>query len=294
MMLTEYNRNTLLRSSECGATMVFAMIAFSVATMFSLTMMSAVTNESHGVELDHDRAQAEKYAEGLLQFGENEVIQAIATYQPLPTPPANDPYLILEDDRDSMSMTGHWSVHRATMLDEDGENIPRPILAVTDPQTGLNIIVEPYVVTADVRFRKARVHMRRHISLDKMPIFQFLAFFSDDLEINPGPAMTLDGRVHTNGDLYISANSQLDIDTQYLRTSGAFHHHRKDSMTTALGQVNIRSSSAPNNMVILPNVADLYMAGIMSSWGLDSDFILSDVVLRRSGWDLQNDSPVSS
>lgn len=267
-------------NGETGTTMVFAMVSFTVATMFSLTMISAVNNEGQGVELDHDRAQAEKYAEGLLQFGENEVIQAIATYQPLPTPPANDPYLVLEDDRDSMSMTGHWSVHRATMLDENGENIPRPTLNITDPQTGLNIIVEPYVVTADVTFRKAQVHMRRHISLDKMPIFQFLAFFSDDLEINPGPAMELDGRVHTNGDLYISANTVLDIDTHYLRTSGAFHRHRKESPVVGPGTVNIRTSGPSDNMVILPSVVDLYLAGIMSAWGLDSDF---------TGWDIDGD-----
>ncbi len=37
-----------------------------------------------------------------------------------------------------------------------------------------------------------------------VPLFQFAIFFQDDLEIFNGATMTVDGRVHTNGDLYIS------------------------------------------------------------------------------------------
>lgn len=44
-----------------------------------------------------------------------------------------------------------------------------------------------------------------------VPMFQFAAFYNKDLEILPGPTMTLDGRVHVNGDLYLSAGNLLDI-----------------------------------------------------------------------------------
>jgi hypothetical protein len=39
-----------------------------------------------------------------------------------------------------------------------------------------------------------------------IPIFQFVAFYKKDLEIAPGRDMNLHGRVHTNGDLYLSAD----------------------------------------------------------------------------------------
>ena len=39
-----------------------------------------------------------------------------------------------------------------------------------------------------------------------IPLFQFVAFYKNDLEIAPGPEMHLQGRVHTNGDLYLDAN----------------------------------------------------------------------------------------
>jgi hypothetical protein len=40
-----------------------------------------------------------------------------------------------------------------------------------------------------------------------IPLFQFVAFYRDDLEIAPGPEMNLNGRVHTNSDLYLAADS---------------------------------------------------------------------------------------
>jgi type II secretory pathway pseudopilin PulG len=44
-----------------------------------------------------------------------------------------------------------------------------------------------------------------------VPLFQFAAFYNKDLEILPGPDMTLNGRVHTNGDLYLGSGATLSI-----------------------------------------------------------------------------------
>src|SRR4051812_39471352 len=46
----------------------------------------------------------------------------------------------------------------------------------------------------------------------EVPIFQFLAFSKDNLFIAPGSLMSLHGRVHTNGDLYLSpTNTTISI-----------------------------------------------------------------------------------
>jgi hypothetical protein len=47
--------------------------------------------------------------------------------------------------------------------------------------------------------------------IHNIPIFQFLAFYANDLEILPGPDMNLHGRIHTNGNLYLNANNTLTI-----------------------------------------------------------------------------------
>jgi len=60
-----------------------------------------------------------------------------------------------------------------------------------------------------------------------VPMFQFAAFYDKDLEINPGPPMTLNGRVHTNGDLYLGPGEILTIQGQ-TSTAGRLFRGRKD------------------------------------------------------------------
>lgn len=48
-------------------------------------------------------------------------------------------------------------------------------------------------------------------TVNNIPIFQFLAYYANDLEIYPGPAAVFHGRIHTNGDLYFGAGTSMAI-----------------------------------------------------------------------------------
>lgn len=62
-----------------------------------------------------------------------------------------------------------------------------------------------------------------------VPLFQFAAFYTKDLEILPGPTMSLAGPVHTNGDLYLYSNgNSLTINGQ-VTTAGSLYRGRKDN-----------------------------------------------------------------
>ncbi len=52
--------------------------------------------------------------------------------------------------------------------------------------------------------------------IHNIPLFQFLAFYANDLEILPGPTMTLHGRIHTNSNLYLNAGATLSVIDQPL------------------------------------------------------------------------------
>jgi len=73
-----------------------------------------------------------------------------------------------------------------------------------------------------------------------VPMFQFAAFYDKDLEINPGPPMTLNGRVHTNGDLYLGPRQILTIEGQ-TSTAGRLFRGRKDE-NVCEGTVEIRGA----------------------------------------------------
>ena len=48
-------------------------------------------------------------------------------------------------------------------------------------------------------------------NVDYIPIFQFLAFYQNDLEMLPGPVATFHGPIHTNGSLYMNSDNTLTI-----------------------------------------------------------------------------------
>lgn len=83
-----------------------------------------------------------------------------------------------------------------------------------------------------------------------VPLFQFAVFYNKDLEILPGPNMTLSGPVHTNGDLYLNANSTLSILGQVTvgkdqdGSSNGLYRGRKNS-NQCKGTVNIYDPANP-------------------------------------------------
>lgn len=73
-----------------------------------------------------------------------------------------------------------------------------------------------------------------------VPLFQFSAFYQRDLEMMPGGRMTLNGRVHTNGNLYLNATnaaSPLTINGT-VSAAGKIARRGKDGRVCASG-VNV-------------------------------------------------------
>ncbi len=67
---------------------------------------------------------------------------------------------------------------------------------------------------------EARLQMRFRSRL--IPLFQFAAFYEGDLEVHPGPPMTLSGRVHSNSNLYLGSGNGLTIDGKVTAAGGIF------------------------------------------------------------------------
>ena len=79
--------------------------------------------------------------------------------------------------------------------------------------------------------------------LDIIPLFQFAVSYETDLEVHPGPAMTLNGRVHGNGDIYLGAGNTLTL-TSTLTAAGDIYNKRKDNRAASIsGTVEIRDSA---------------------------------------------------
>jgi hypothetical protein len=104
----------------------------------------------------------------------------------------------------------------------DTASVPAPIpIVLTDGDyKGLNAQEYKYTVNATAAKQNAntagsqigssgenKTVLQMDFKSRAIPLFQFGAFYEGDLELNPSPTMTFNGRLHTNKDMYLTAGT---------------------------------------------------------------------------------------
>ena len=111
---------------------------------------------------------------------------------------------------------------------------------------GLHALVKSFTINASgVNIEEhTRVDLAQTFESALVPIFQFAVFYGNDLEIAPGPAMTLLGRVHSNGNMYLQSGASLSMDS-YVTASGDIIHGRSPAYggAAATGDLFIKDAS---------------------------------------------------
>ncbi len=76
---------------------------------------------------------------------------------------------------------------------------------------GLNALRDEWQIetTATEKASGVQVALRRKFYNNRIPVFQFGIFYDDDLEFHPGPRFDFGGRVHSNGNLFLMAQTGL-------------------------------------------------------------------------------------
>jgi hypothetical protein len=202
---------------QAGVALVFAvfgafMAATMVAVMFTMAGVTSVRSQ-----LNSTRVSADYLAQGAVEVAKKSIQTAIANWA---TPPTGGTALI------------------------NGVSVPYTITAtgggatVTD-SAGIQTLVTGYEIEARVQLDRVQFSAHRVINSESTPIFQFAVFYEGDLEAQPGPSMTLGGRVHSNGDMYLGCGNTLTMDTNYVHALGSIYRRRKNN-TSSNGTVEIR------------------------------------------------------
>lgn len=66
-------------------------------------------------------------------------------------------------------------------------------------------------------------HVAQNLQVRDAPLFAHAIFYNMDMEIAPGPDMDVKGSVHSNGDMFIQANSSLDFFKNVSATGKLYH-----------------------------------------------------------------------
>ncbi len=238
-----------------GIALLAALIALVMVGGMATVMFTTVNTEMQQAETHRAVTTVTSLAESGTISAERAILRAVANTLPVPT---------------------------VGKLNLDGHTVDYEIEAVggsvteTDP-FGIQTQLQSYVITATASAEGYTKEIHRVVDVGLTPIFQFAIFYDKDLELLPGPSMTLSGRVHTNQDLYagVGGSKTLTIASNYFRSVGDIFRRRKDSGATTGGTVSIQvnGDATYENLFSQSEFAAL---GVPSTSGLDSDFLGHD------------------
>lgn len=203
--------------SQRGVALMYAVFGtFVVASMVSVMFAMASVSDRQS-EVKEGTSRARLLAEGAVAAAEKDLRIALAAWREPVT---------------------------SGQIDVGGVAVDFEVTELGEQQTytedsGIVRLVQPFEIESRARAGGASAVAHRIVNVEWMPLFQFAVFYGNDLEIHAGPNMTLRGRVHSNGDMYLGGGSTITFDTNYVRAVGDMYRARKNGNVGG-GNVDIR------------------------------------------------------
>ncbi len=228
------------RSQERGAALATALIVMSLLSAISMTVLAVVTHESRIAGSDLQRTQTFYAAAASI---EKMTSDFCALYAQTSRPTTAHFNAIAAAYPPELTGEGFSFTNQQLGIDPNGAS--GTVTIPSGPFSGLIASVTPYLLetTATQNATGTQVKLQRKINNYLVPIFQFGMFSNEDLEVHPGPPFAFNGRVHANGNLYISGDmtflskvttaNELVVDV--LR-NGSTH---AQSMSVTVGAINV-------------------------------------------------------
>jgi hypothetical protein len=245
------------RGKREGFALVISLIFAAFLTMIGLSVMVLSTTE---VMISHNNAlkgEAFYVAEAGL---ENQIadLNMVSADSDIPTPAELLSISEIPPDFNGFTFT-QYGVNRYGNA---------YLSAITiGPYAGLYALVQPYRMVSSVEGPKnSTVSIERSSEHHLIPIFQFGIFYNQDLEIFPGPEMTVGGRVHANGNLHLGANADLYFNG-FVTASGDLIMDRKDGLPGPPGNVWIKDDEGTYKKMTFDSRHAQWEEKAVSTWG---------------------------
>ncbi|MCM8788082.1 MAG: hypothetical protein NC935_08570 [Candidatus Omnitrophica bacterium] len=201
--------NKILKFKK-AAVLILVYTIITVFAIISTSLLSSVINETNLAKRNRLETEVFYLAEGAIEYAISSFASAIANYQ---IPPDIDCY---NTTANFTTFPGNPKVNvTITRLDEND------ILVVEENAKILTCNYKVKTTAVHPQYPTISVTLNQIINRRRIPTFQHIVFYNDDLEILPGPNMLLSGRMHCNKDIYVDAGvgSTLTIDTFYFRSA---------------------------------------------------------------------------
>lgn len=240
-----------------GTALLAALFAAFVAASMVMVLMTITNAKNEQTDVERYSKVAKFSAEGAIEAAKKELQVAIANWRSVAP----------EGDVELNGRTVEYSV------------TPTGLDTISTDGAGIQTLVTGYELKAIGREQRSTALAHRIVNAEATPIFQFAVFYTEDLEIFPGPSMTLGGRVHSNADIYLGCGGTLTVDTNYLHSVGDIFRERKDSPGVSAGTVKVRKwvenpydPSEPEQYVTMYSDGQMNGMGVSTLSGFDSNF----------------------
>lgn len=204
------------RANQLGAALAIAIITVAILAVVALTALAFSSTEARIAGSDLRRTQTFYAAAGM----EKMTNDFSSLFQKKLNPTTDDLNTIagappaLDGEGFSFSQTLTEDIKRLSEMRATQKlpNTVYPRINIPDgPFAGLYATIIPYKMssTATISVSKTQVELEREFNNYLVPLFQFGIFSNEDIEIHPGPQMTFNGRIHSNGNIYALRNTRF-------------------------------------------------------------------------------------
>jgi len=187
-----------------GFTLIASLLLLCLLSGIAIGLLMMVNTEGRAGGDDLQNTMAYRSAEGAIEKMTSDLANSFQTATPTPATitglsalmPAGDPSVTYPDYSFTPSVTAGGTLN-ATYAEIQ-----------TGPNQGLYAQTVPITLKATaLRSLGQEVTMIRTVEMALVPVFQFGIFSDSDLSFFAGVNLDFQGRVHTNGDLYLSAGN---------------------------------------------------------------------------------------
>lgn len=195
-------RGSSAASGERGSAMVIALLVMALLLAFVALAVSRTTNETIAASNDTAETKAFEAAHASLEVMTRN-FNKIFEEKLVPDP--SDLTRVRSQDPPGFDA-------QYDFVQDIRQTADTQVKVITGERfQGLNSLRDEWQLDtiATDKTNGVQVALRRKFLNDRIPIFQFGIFYDDDLEFHPGPRFDFGGRVHSNGSLFLAADTGL-------------------------------------------------------------------------------------
>lgn len=226
---------TRLKKNQRGITLLIAILILALLTVFVSTALIGTTASSISTNNDAATAQAFYAAYGGLEKMSKDFSQIFTANS---SPSSSQ----LNAIKNSPPTIPNIAFRQDIFLTRKATALPLQ----TGPYAGLNTLQEQYdFLSTATTNTGVTVQLTRSLYNNLIPIFQFGIFSTRHMEFYNGPAFNFGGRVHANGDIYLTNSGAITFRDKITTTGQIAYGTLRNGNTRAVGAVNIVDPGAP-------------------------------------------------